>query len=119
VGVAIVVGNEVIVGKGTADGVTPQAARAKPIDDVPHNLKKARRVNWFIVFSLWVWNDARMDNGMTLNTISPHRCGKHTDLVGFPHSGWGKPHFDYEASISPPITPTCLTGFWFDPTRFR
>lgn len=49
VGVGVFVGADVFIGTsvGIGVGVTPQAARAKPIDDVPHNLKKSRRVNLF------------------------------------------------------------------------
>jgi carbonic anhydrase/acetyltransferase-like protein (isoleucine patch superfamily) len=54
VGKGVLVGRGVFVGAGVAVGVTPHAARAKPMDDVPHNLKKSRRVNWIIVFSLRV-----------------------------------------------------------------
>ena len=47
VGKGVLVGKAVFVGVGVAVGVgvTPQAARAKPIDEVPHSFKKSRRVN--------------------------------------------------------------------------
>jgi len=46
-GIAVLVGKSVFVDAGVAVGVgvTPQAASTKPTDDVPHNLKKSRRVN--------------------------------------------------------------------------
>jgi hypothetical protein len=48
----VCVGKTVFVGAGVAVGVggTPQAARAKLIDDVPHNFKKSRRVRCFTAF---------------------------------------------------------------------
>jgi hypothetical protein len=53
VGVIVAVGNGVFVGAGVTVGVgvTPQAARAKPIVDVPDNLKNSRRVRCVMVDS--------------------------------------------------------------------
>jgi tetrahydrodipicolinate N-succinyltransferase len=70
VSVGVAVGNAVLVGKGVfvgtrvgvGVGVTPQAARAKPIDDVPSNFKKSRRVRCFIVDSfLFCASDSRAE----------------------------------------------------------
>lgn len=69
-GTAVLVGRGVLVSTGAADhcaafvgrgplidvgvtvgiGVRPHAARIKPADDVPHNLKNVRRVNGFIAY---------------------------------------------------------------------
>jgi hypothetical protein len=48
--VGVLVGKVVFVGAGIAVrlDVVPQAARAKPSDDVPHNRKKSRRGMFFI-----------------------------------------------------------------------
>jgi hypothetical protein len=54
VNVDVLVGRTVAVGKGidvdtgVAVGEAPQAASAKPMDEVLHNLRKSRRVNWVI-----------------------------------------------------------------------
>ena len=47
VDVSVVVGKVVLIatGVGVGVGVTPQAARAKPIDDAPHNVRNSRRVS--------------------------------------------------------------------------
>lgn len=55
-GVGVAVGSGVLVGLGVLEGegvavgvgVTPQAARAKPTEDVPQILRNSRRVKSFI-----------------------------------------------------------------------
>jgi hypothetical protein len=62
VGNGVLDGKAVFVGAGVAVGGTPQAASAKPTDDVPHNFRKSRRVRCFIVDSfLFCADDSRAE----------------------------------------------------------